>query len=249
MFKLDFKNYLIEALLQEVSFNWTDPITGKTYPAMQAPLNSVKLSNFGTGFGYQFKSKEYDIDHSDNYEVQFENFGRRLSAEIAKVFLAKLSIDKDSDLSKKIIDIFLNNLKSIFKLDLYSEKSNFTPKFGKFEESDPLFVYANVIVATRKVIEEKNPDAFWISPSDQDPSLISIYDRFYKYYLHTQYVFVGSDFYINKEKIDSIIRDSRKIDQSLPDKLIKAIQDVDLEKKSFVSKIRKFKMYNKNKTS
>ena len=93
MFKLDFKNYLIEALLQEVSFDWTDPITGKSYPAMQAPLGSVKLSNFGTGFGYQFKSKEYDIEHSDNYEVQFENFGRRLSSEIAKMFLAKLSIE------------------------------------------------------------------------------------------------------------------------------------------------------------
>ena len=117
MFKLDFKNYLIEALLQEVSFDWTDPITGKSYPAMQAPLGSVKLSNFGTGFGYQFKSKEYDIEHSDNYEVQFENFGRRLSSEIAKMFLAKLSIEKDSDLGKKINDIFLSNLKAIFKLD------------------------------------------------------------------------------------------------------------------------------------
>ena len=104
-------------------------------------------------------------------------------------------------------------------------------------------------MATRKVIEEKNPDAFWITPNDQDPSLISIYDRFYKYYLHTQYAFVGSDFYINKDKIDSIIRDSRKIDQSLPDKFIKIIQDVDLEKKSYVSKIRKFKMFHKNKTS
>lgn len=245
------KQYFIEA------FDWTDPVTGKVYSAMNAPLNNVKLEPVdGDTLVYKFESKptmqkimfgnqELNVNQPDYYESQFQKLDFRVVASLLEplILAADQSLDANDkkEERKKYLQIFHNAIGNSYKVDLHSEASKFFPKLGSFEESDPMFVYSNLMVGVRKLLEQEDVGGLFLDPYQDHPKLITLYHSLYKYYIKRQFMYVGSEFYIRRDKLDKAFRMLNSINYELSEKIFNVLEKLDKHKDLFVSQVRQEK--------
>lgn len=195
--KLSFANFYEQKILNEISFNWTDPETNRTYSALDAPLTSIELkqsNHFGQNrFDYFFSQGD------DNFTVSFIEM---LKIEVQTGFFSLIdTVDETiSDNKRQAYAKMLSSpIKNAYRVDLESSKTRYTPKLGKIEESDPFTVYGHVIVAMRKFVDSIDIHAFKFQADTS--KLASLYHVFYKRFMKDKFIFLQNDFYVNKEKL------------------------------------------------
>lgn len=194
---LSFYNYYENKILNELSFYWQDPVTKKQYPAMDAPLSSIKLLPSTNGFVYNFT-----VD-TDNYEISFKKLLKR---QVVDALVGFLNISSELKHNNKVIFSMTENIANCFSVNLKSTESEFIPKLKSFYKSDPLSVFGHLIVAMRKLTEIEEIDAFMLFPFKSHPKLTSLYHKFYMKYMHGEYTFIGSNFYVKSDKLKSALQ-------------------------------------------